>query len=79
MREAAYTALADLFERGFKPGQTTGILVIVRGADGASAGDFEALRRMFLDILPDAATTALAAPGGEGWKERTRVTLVAWS
>ncbi len=32
----------------------------------------ECVQRLFRDILPDAATTALAAPAGEGWRERAR-------
>ncbi len=35
------------------------------------------MRRLFRDILPDTATVALAAPAGEGWRERTRVSLFA--
>jgi hypothetical protein len=77
MQAAAYTALAGLYDRGFKPGQATGMLVVVRGADGGSVEACEAVRRLFRDILPDAATTALAAPGRECWRERTRVSLFA--
>lgn len=73
----AYAALAELYERGFQPGQATGMLIVVRGADGASIEGYEAVRRLFRDILPDAATIALAAPGSEGWRERTRVSLFA--
>ncbi|MFZ1640209.1 MAG: hypothetical protein WAV07_01990 [Candidatus Contendobacter sp.] len=74
MLAVAYTALAELYDRGFKPDQATGMLVMVRGA-GVEA--CEAVRRLFRDILPDAAPTALAAPAGEGWRERTRVSLFA--
>lgn len=74
IQAAAYAALAELYEQGFQPGQATGILIVVRGAD---IGECDAVRGLFQDILPDAATVALAAPAGEGWRERVRVTLVA--
>ena len=74
MQAAAYTALAELYERSFKPGQATGMMVVVRGAD---IGECDAVRRLLQDILPDGATVALAAPAGEGWQARMRVSLFA--
>ena len=75
IRKWYYTALAALNERGFKPDRATGMLVVAR--DGAGVEACEGVRRLFRDILPDAATVALAAPAGEGWRERTRVSLFA--
>ncbi|MDS4022246.1 MAG: hypothetical protein RKR03_17355 [Candidatus Competibacter sp.] len=75
MMATAYVALAALNDRGFKPDRATGMLVVARGGDGAGA--CEGVRRLFRDILPDAAVIALAAPAGEGWRERTRVSLFA--
>ena len=77
IQATAYTALAELYERGFKPDQASGMLVVVRGVDDACIDGCEAVRQMFRDSLPDAATTALAAPAGEGWRERVRVSLFA--
>ena len=77
IQAAAYTALAELYERGFKPDQATGMLIVVRGVESGNVEACEAVRRLFQDILPDAATIALAAPAGEGWRERTRVSLFA--
>lgn len=70
----AYAALAELYEQGFQPLRATGILIMVCGA---GIGECNAVRQLFQDILPDGATIALAAPAGQGWVERTRVTLVA--
>ena len=77
MQAVAYAALAELYERGFQPGQATGMLAVARGVGEAGAGGYDAVRRLFQDILPDAATVALATPSGEDGRERTRVTLVA--
>lgn len=77
MMATACAALAALNERGFKPDRATGMLVVARGGDGAGVEACEGVRRLFRDILPDAATIALAAPTGEGWRERTRVSLFA--
>ena len=77
MQATAYTALAELHEQGFKPGQTTGMLVVMRGADDASVKAGAVARQLFRDILPDGATVAMAMPAGECWRARTRVTLVA--
>ena len=77
MMAMAYTALAALNDRGFKPDRATGMLVVARGGDGVGVEACEGVRRLFRDILPDAATVALAAPAGEGWQERTRVSLFA--
>ena len=77
MQTAAYAALAELYEWGFQPGRATGMLIVVRGADGAGVEGCEAVRRLFRDLLPDTATIALAAPSGAGWRERTRVSLFA--
>lgn len=77
MQMAAYAALAELYEWGFQPGRATGMLIVARGADGASVEGCGAVRRLFRDLLPDTATIALAAPSGAGWRERTRVSLFA--
>ena len=77
IQAVTYTALAELYERGFKPDQATGMLIVARGVESGNVEACEAARRLFQDILPDAATTTVAAPAGEGWRERTRVTLVA--
>lgn len=77
MTATAYVALAALNDRGFKPDRATGMLVVARGGDGAGVEACEEVRRLFRDILPDAATVALASLAGEGWRERTRVSLFA--
>lgn len=77
MQAVAYAALAELYERGFKPDQATGMLIVVRGVDDAGVDGCDAVRRLFQDILPEGATIALAAPSGEGWRRRTRVSLFA--
>jgi len=77
MEAAAHAALAELYERGFEPGRATGMLIVVRGVDDASVAACTPVRQVFQDILPDRATIALAAPSGEGWGERMRVSLFA--
>lgn len=77
MQATAYTALAELHEQGFKPGQATGMLVVMRGADDVSVKAGAVAHQLFRDILPDGATVAMAMPAGECWRTRTRVTLVA--
>lgn len=77
IQTVAYTALAALYDRGFKPAQTTGMLVVVRGADEEVAAGGAAVRRLFHDILPEATPVTVCVPAGSDWQGRTCVSLFA--
>lgn len=76
-QKAAYSALTDLYDRGFKPEQTTGLLVVIRASMQMTIPIFEAVTAVFEDILPDTATFAATTPIETGLQGRLRVTLFA--
>ncbi|MBK8751677.1 MAG: hypothetical protein IPL99_08500 [Candidatus Competibacteraceae bacterium] len=70
---AARAALASLYKQGFKPDQTTGLLVVIRGGL-ITMGDFEAVLAVF-NTLPDTVTVAAATPLERELRDCLRVTL----
>jgi hypothetical protein len=76
---ATHTALASLYEQGFKPDLATGLLIVVRGGLNIGITHFENAVYPLLEILSKTVTVAAALPIDIDLKDCLRVTLFSAS
>ena len=76
---ATHTALASLYEQGFKPELSNGLLIVVRGGLQITMTHFEDAVYPIMEILSETLNVAAALPTDIDLKDRLRVTLFSAS